>query len=113
MSKFLALPEVRGIYMLFGKADVLAELEVGKSFVKLPSKRIASLVETKIAGIRRVSQWYTIRLKTPMPNAARDEFNDAKANTGTYPEGDHETLDAGFLCGTNCPENRRITGYSG
>jgi anthranilate phosphoribosyltransferase len=54
MSKLLALPEVRGVYLLFGKADVLAELEVEKSFVNPPPKRIASIVETKIAKLGAV-----------------------------------------------------------
>jgi DNA-binding Lrp family transcriptional regulator len=54
MNKLLELPEVRGVYMLFGKADVLAELEVDKSFVNPPPKRIATLVETKIAKLHAV-----------------------------------------------------------
>jgi len=54
MSKLLALPEVSGVYLLFGKADILAELEVEKSFVNPPPKRIATLVETKIAKLGAV-----------------------------------------------------------
>ena len=54
MSKLMALPEVRGVYLLFGKADVLAELEVEKSFVNPPPKKIASLVENKIAKLGAV-----------------------------------------------------------
>jgi DNA-binding Lrp family transcriptional regulator len=54
MSKLLALPEVSGVYLLFGKADVLAELEVEKSFVNPPPKRIATLVETRIAKLGAV-----------------------------------------------------------
>jgi len=54
MSKLLALPEVSGVYLLFGKADLLAELEVEKSFVNPPPKRIATLVETKIAKLGAV-----------------------------------------------------------
>ncbi len=54
MGKLLALPEVRGVYLLFGKADVLAELEVEKSFVNPPTKKIASLVENKIAKLGAV-----------------------------------------------------------
>lgn len=54
MDKLLEFPEVRGVYMLFGKADVLAELEVDKSFVNPPPKRIATLVETKIAKLHAV-----------------------------------------------------------
>jgi DNA-binding Lrp family transcriptional regulator len=49
MQKLLGLPEIRGVYMLFGKADVLAELEVEKSYVHPPPQHIAAIVETKIA----------------------------------------------------------------
>jgi len=54
MNKMLTLPEVRGVYMLFGKADVLAELEVEKSFVNPPPKKIAELVETKVGKLGMV-----------------------------------------------------------
>jgi hypothetical protein len=54
MGKLLALPEVRGVYLLFGKADVLAEVEVEKSFVYPPTKKIASLVETEIPKLGSV-----------------------------------------------------------
>jgi len=54
MGKLLGLPEVRGVYLLFGKADVLAEVEVEKSFVNPPTKKIASLVETQIAKLGSV-----------------------------------------------------------
>jgi DNA-binding Lrp family transcriptional regulator len=54
MKKLLTFPEVRGVYLLFGKADVLAELEVEKSFVNPPPKRIATLVETRIAKLGAV-----------------------------------------------------------
>ena len=54
MGKLLALPEVSGVYLLFGKADLLAELEVEKSFVNPPPRKIASLVETKIAKLSTV-----------------------------------------------------------
>jgi hypothetical protein len=54
MDKLLKLPEVRGVYLLFGKADVLAELEVEKSFVNPPPKKIAQLVETKIGKLGMV-----------------------------------------------------------
>lgn len=54
MGKLLALPEVRGVYLLFGKADVLAEVEVERSFVNPPTKKIASLVETQIAKLGSV-----------------------------------------------------------
>jgi hypothetical protein len=54
MNKLLELPEVRGVYMLFGKADVLAELEVEKSYVHPPPQHIATLVESKIAKLGAV-----------------------------------------------------------
>jgi DNA-binding Lrp family transcriptional regulator len=54
MHKLLELPEVRGVYMLFGKADILAELEVEKSLVHPPPQHIAALVETKIAKLGAV-----------------------------------------------------------
>jgi DNA-binding Lrp family transcriptional regulator len=51
MGKLLGLSEVRGVYMLFGKADVLAELEVQKSYVQPPPQHIASIVETRLAKL--------------------------------------------------------------
>jgi hypothetical protein len=54
MVKMLSIPEVRAVYLLFGKADVLAELEVEKSFINPPPKRIAQLVETKIGKLGMV-----------------------------------------------------------
>ncbi len=54
MEKLLVFPEVRGVYMLFGKADVLAELEVEKSFINPPPQRIAEIVETRIARLGAV-----------------------------------------------------------
>ena len=54
MAKLLELPDVLGVYLLFGKADILAELEVEKSYVHPPPQHIASLVETKIAKLSAV-----------------------------------------------------------
>jgi DNA-binding Lrp family transcriptional regulator len=54
MDKLLTLPEVVGVHLLFGKADVLAEVEVEKSFVNPPPQRVANLVETKIAKFQGV-----------------------------------------------------------
>lgn len=54
MGKLLTLPEVVGVHLLFGKADVLAEVEVEKSFVNPPPQRVANLVETKIAKFQGV-----------------------------------------------------------
>jgi DNA-binding Lrp family transcriptional regulator len=55
MSKLLELPEVTGVHLLFGKADLLTELDAEKSFVHPPRQHVASLVQTKISklsGIR-------------------------------------------------------------
>jgi DNA-binding Lrp family transcriptional regulator len=54
MRKLLEIPEVRGVYMLFGKADVLAELEVEKSFIHPPPQHIASIVESRIGKLGAV-----------------------------------------------------------
>jgi len=54
MRKLIELPEVYGVYMLFGKADILAELEVEKSYVNPPPQHIASIVETRIARLGAV-----------------------------------------------------------
>jgi DNA-binding Lrp family transcriptional regulator len=54
MRKLLEVPEVRGVYLLFGKADVLAELEVEKSMINPPPQRIASIVENRIAKMPAV-----------------------------------------------------------
>ena len=54
MRKLLTIPDVCGVYLLFGKADVLAELEVEKSYVHPPPQRIASLVENEIGKLGAV-----------------------------------------------------------
>lgn len=54
MGKLLEVPEVRGVYMLFGKADVLAELEVEKSLINPPPQHIARIVENRIAKLGAV-----------------------------------------------------------
>lgn len=54
MAKLLQIPEVYGVHLLFGKADVLAELIVEKSMVNPPPQRIAELVETRIAKLGAV-----------------------------------------------------------
>jgi DNA-binding Lrp family transcriptional regulator len=54
MSKLLTIPEVVGVHLLFGKADVLAEVEVEKSFVHPPPQRIASLVKARISKFQGV-----------------------------------------------------------
>ncbi len=54
MRKLLEIPEVSGVYLLFGKADVLAEVEVEKSYVHPAPQHVASLVETRIAKLGAV-----------------------------------------------------------
>jgi DNA-binding Lrp family transcriptional regulator len=54
MRRLLELPEVVGVHLLFGKADILAELEVEKSFVSPPPRRIANIVETRVAKLHAV-----------------------------------------------------------
>jgi DNA-binding Lrp family transcriptional regulator len=54
MSKLLTIPEVVGVHLLFGKADVLVEVEVEKSFVHPPPQRIAKLVEARISKLQGV-----------------------------------------------------------
>ena len=54
MDKLLVIPEVQAVYMLFGKADVLAELEVEKSLVNPPPQKIADIVEDRIGKLGMV-----------------------------------------------------------
>jgi DNA-binding Lrp family transcriptional regulator len=54
MNKLLNLPEVSGVHLLFGKADLLAELEVEKSLVHPPPQHVANLVQTKIGRLSGV-----------------------------------------------------------
>jgi hypothetical protein len=49
MSKLMEIPEVYGVHLLFGKADVLTELVVEKSLVNPAPQHIANIVETRIA----------------------------------------------------------------
>jgi hypothetical protein len=63
MSRLLSLPEVSGVHLLFGKADLLSELDAEKSFVDPPTAHIANLVQTKIGklpGIRDTDTYVPI-----------------------------------------------------
>lgn len=51
MTKLIEMPDVRGVHRLFGKADLLAELEVAKSIVHPPPQHISKLVETQISKL--------------------------------------------------------------
>jgi len=54
MGRLLQLPEVVGVHLLFGKADLLAEINAEKSFVHPPPQHIANLVQTKIGRLNAV-----------------------------------------------------------
>ncbi len=54
VGRLLNLPEVSGVHLLFGKADLLAELDAEKSFIHPPPQHIASLVQTKISKLSGV-----------------------------------------------------------
>ena len=69
MTKLIALPDVRGVHRLFGKADLLVELEVAKSFVHPPPQHISSLVETQISRLPGVRDTDTyVPLESIMKN---------------------------------------------
>jgi DNA-binding Lrp family transcriptional regulator len=50
-KKLLNLPEITGVHLLFGKADILTELNAEKSLVHPPPQHIANLVQTKIGKL--------------------------------------------------------------
>ena len=54
INKLLTLPEVSGVHLLFGKADLLTELNAEKSFIHPAPQHIASLVQTKIGRLSGV-----------------------------------------------------------
>jgi DNA-binding Lrp family transcriptional regulator len=69
MSKLLSFPELSGVHLLFGKADLLAELEAEKSFVHPPPQHIANLVQTKISKLTGVRDTDTyVPLESVMKN---------------------------------------------
>jgi len=45
MNKILEIPEALATHLLFGKSDILVELEVEKSFVNPPPQRVAVIVD--------------------------------------------------------------------
>jgi DNA-binding Lrp family transcriptional regulator len=59
MRKIREIPEVRGAYLLFGKSDILVELEVEKSMINPPPQRVANIVETRIAKMPAVHHTQT------------------------------------------------------
>ena len=54
MRELLENPEVSGVHLLFGKADLLAELDVEKSILLLQPQYIANIVQTKISKLSGV-----------------------------------------------------------
>ena len=54
MKRLMEIPEVYGVHLLFGKADILAELTVEKSMVNPPPQRISSIIENRIAKLSGV-----------------------------------------------------------
>jgi anthranilate phosphoribosyltransferase len=67
MSKLLELPEVTGVHLLFGKADLLTELDAEKSFVHPPPQHVANFVQTKISklpGIRDTDTYVPLESMT-------------------------------------------------
>jgi len=69
MTRLLQLPEVTGVHLLFGKADLLTEINAEKSFVHPPPQHIANLVQTKISKLNGVHDTDTyVPLESIMKN---------------------------------------------
>lgn len=69
MNKLLQIPEITGVHLLFGKADLLAELSAEKSLVHPPPQHIANLVQTKISKLNGVHDTDTyVPLESIMKN---------------------------------------------
>lgn len=45
MSKILEIPEATATHLLFGKSDLLVEVDVEKSFISPPPQRVAAIVD--------------------------------------------------------------------
>jgi len=58
MSKAFEIPEATGVHLLFGKSDLLLELEVEKSFINPPPQRVAAIVD-RIAKLNEVKDTQT------------------------------------------------------
>jgi len=54
MHKLLEIPEVIQVHLLLGRADLLAELEVEKSFIQPSPRHIADIVEEKVERLKEV-----------------------------------------------------------
>jgi DNA-binding Lrp family transcriptional regulator len=69
MSRLLQIPEVTGVHLLFGKADLLTELNAEKSVIHPPPQHIANLVQTKISKLSGVHDTDTyVPLESIMKN---------------------------------------------
>jgi DNA-binding Lrp family transcriptional regulator len=69
MTRLLQLPEVTGVHLLFGKADLLTEINAEKSFVHPPPQHIANLVQTRISKLNGVHDTDTyVPLESIMKN---------------------------------------------
>jgi DNA-binding Lrp family transcriptional regulator len=69
VSKLLEIPDVTGAHMLFGKADLLAEIDAEKSLVDPAPQHIAKLVQTKIGRLPGVHDTDTfVPLESIMKN---------------------------------------------
>ncbi len=54
INSLLSISEILGVHLLFGKSDLLCEIETPKSFVNPLPQHIADLVETRIAKLKGV-----------------------------------------------------------
>jgi len=69
MRQLLQIPDVTGAHLLFGKADVLVELSVEKSFIHPPPLHVANLVQNKISKLNGVRDTDTyVPLESIMKN---------------------------------------------
>jgi DNA-binding Lrp family transcriptional regulator len=69
VSKLLELQDVVGVHLLFGKADILAELVTEKSLAWPPPQHIASIVQSKISKLNGVRDTDTyVPLESIMKN---------------------------------------------
>ena len=51
INKLLQVQDVIGVHLLFGKADILAELDSEKSLVHPPPQHVANIVQSKISKL--------------------------------------------------------------
>jgi hypothetical protein len=58
LNRILEIPEALATHLLFGKSDILVELEVEKSFVNPPPQRVAAIVD-RIARFSEVKDTQT------------------------------------------------------